>query len=316
MSHILIIGGAGFIGSNAARYFLDKGHEVSVVDTLQLGVRENLDPRVRFFEIADRDMASHADIGTPDYIIHLAGSSSSPMFKDDLKDAYANNILGHASVLEFAHANGVKKVLFASSSSIYGNIGGALKEDMHVVPPNHYSVTKFTQEGISRAFSLETGMPIVAFRFMSVYGPQEEHKGRFANLVSQFVWGMQEGRSPVIYGDGTQTRDFTYVDDIVSAFEKALNSDKGGFEIYNVGTSESHAVRDVIALINSALGTQIEPLFIENPIGANYIMSQESSLEKIERELGYAPTVALGDGIRRLVEVRNQTMRPYRDLSY
>jgi UDP-glucose 4-epimerase len=316
MAHILIVGGAGFIGSNASRYFLDKGHDVTVVDTLELGVKENLDSRTHFFECADRDMVSRSDIGTPDYIIHLAGSSSSPMFKEDLKGSYANNILGHASVLEFAHKVGVKKVLFASSSSIYGNIGGALHEDMHVTPPNHYSVTKFTQEGLSRVFSFETGLPIVGFRFMSVYGPQEEHKGKFANLISQFVWGMQAGKSPVIYGDGSQTRDFTYVDDIVSAFEKAIQSEKGGFEIYNVGTSESYAVKDVIALINEALGTSIAPTFVPNPIGGNYILSQQSSLEKVARELGYRPTVALRDGITRLVEIRKKTMRPYRDLSY
>jgi UDP-glucose 4-epimerase len=314
MPSILITGGAGFIGSNAAEAFRKKGYVVSVLDDLSLGWKENLDPSIRFVKGDVSDSRLLNEIGPVDMLVHLAASSSAPMFQKDLPGSVANNVLGHLSVLEFAKRVGVKKILFASTATLYGNTPGTLSESQEVIPPNYYSVTKRAQEDISRVFSAAEGMEIIAFRFMSVYGPHEEHKGQYANLVSQFMWAMEEGRSPVIYGDGMQTRDFTNVRDIIQAFTLALESEKRfGFTIFNVGTGESFSLIDLVNTLNTALGTAIQPAFIPNPIQSGYILTQQADLSKISRELGYAPTVTLADGIRELVEARK--MNPVRPRS-
>lgn len=313
---ILITGGAGFIGSNAANTFSRAGHTVTVIDNLSLGVLENLDSGILCIEGDVRDVHVLEKAGTPDIIIHLAASSSSPMFADDLSGALSNNILGHVAVLEYAVAVKAKKVLFASTSSVYANNPVPLKETQEVIPTNFYAVSKHAQENISRVFSARHNIPVIAFRFMSVYGPHEEHKGAFANLVSQFIWGMEEGKSPVIYGDGTQTRDFTSVHDLVSAFELAIKKDISGFEIFNVGTSEAISVRELVDIINTERGVVIPATFVENPIPSGYIQNQQADLSKISTVLGYTPQVSLQTGIRELIALRKENAIRPKGLSF
>lgn len=313
---ILITGGAGFIGSNAANTFSQQGHSVTVIDNFSLGVPENLEPDILCIEGDVRDMSVLKKADAPDIIIHLAASSSSPMFTADLSGALSNNILGHVAVLEYAAEVKAKKVLFASTSSVYANNPVPLKETQEVMPTNFYAVSKYAQENISRVFSALHGMPIIAFRFMSVYGPHEEHKGAFANLVSQFIWGMEEGKSPVIYGDGTQTRDFTSVHDLVSAFELAITADISGFEIFNVGTSEAVSVRDLVDIINAERGAVIPATFVENPIPSGYIQNQQADLSKISTILGYTPRVSLQAGIRELIALRKENPIQPKGLSF
>jgi UDP-glucose 4-epimerase len=307
MESVLVTGGAGFVGANACNVLAQEGYRVVALDTLTLGKKDNLDPRVTLIE---GDAGRPEDLrraGSVEYIVHLAASSSSPMFLDQLADSVLNNIRGHLAVLEFARAQGVKKVLFASTSSIYGNNKVPLTEDQNVTPPNFYAVSKHAQEEISAVYHQTYGTEIIGFRFMSVYGPHEEHKGRFANLVSQFIWGMEQGRSPVIYGDGSQTRDFTHVRDVAKAFLLALRTPKRfGSTIFNVGTANAVNMRELVALINKVMGTSVQPSYVTNPIGDSYIASQQADLSKIERELGYAPSVTLEEGIREIVAYRKR----------
>lgn len=317
MSKILITGGAGFIGSNASNILSGEGHEVIAFDNLSLGKRSNLASNVTFVQGNVNNPDDLAAIGSVDYIIHLASSSSAPMFVDNLIGSISNNILGHMYVLEYARSVKVKKVLFASTSSIYGNNPIPLTEDQVVVPPNFYSVTKHSQEEASEVYHQVFGTEIIAFRFMSVYGLHEEHKGKFANLASQFIWGMEQGKKPVIYGDGTQTRDLTNVKDIVQAFKLAIKTDKKfGFSVFNVGTSEAVSMNTLIDIINKARGSQIKPQHIENPIKAGYIQSQQGDIGKISKELGYHPTVTIEEGIREVVEFRKVNPTAPVSLSY
>jgi UDP-glucose 4-epimerase len=137
---------------------------------------------------------------------------------------------------------------------------------------------------------------------MSVYGPNEISKGKFANLVSQFIWDMAEGKSPVVYGDGTQRRDFTHVYDIVQALILAMNSEKKfGSEIFNIGTNKDYSLLEMIELINKAQNTDIKPELIPNPVKEGYVMTQLASLDKVSSELGYKPTISLEEGIKGLV---------------
>ena len=303
MAKILVTGGCGFIGSNFSNLMAKKGHEVTAFDSLYLGVESNLLPGVKFVKGDVKNRADLDKVGDVDYIIHLAASSSAPMFEDDLRGAFENNILGHIDVLNFAKDIKAKKVLFASTSSIYGNNPTPLTEDQTVIPPNYYSVTKFTQEGISRVFSAKHGLEIIAFRFMSVYGPNEGHKKIFANVLSQFIWEMACGRPAVLYGDGKQERDFTNVRDICQGIELAMNTDKRyGFNIFNIGTATAVNLIDLVALINKVMGINIEAQCIENPIKSGYIKTQLAGIDKISTELGFKPSVSLEEGIREIVE--------------
>jgi UDP-glucose 4-epimerase len=304
MAKILVTGGAGFIGSNFCNIMTRKGHDVTAFDNLSLGVKENLIPEVKFVKGDVRNRAELEAVGTGfDYILHLAASSSAPMFKDDLRGSMENNIIGHVDVLNFARDIKVKKVCFASTSSIYGNNPTPLTEDQAVVPPNFYSVTKHAQEETSIVYSKEYDLEIIGFRFMSVYGLNEGHKKKFANVLSQFIWEMAQDRPAVLYGDGTQERDFTNVKDIVQGIELAMLSDKRyGFNVFNIGTATAVNLIDLVTKINAALGKNIPAELIPNPLKGVYIKTQLAGIDKISGELGYKPSVSLEDGIKEIVD--------------
>lgn len=305
MERILITGGAGFIGSNACNILNKRGYEVISLDTLALGREQNLDAGLAFIK---GDVGCKEDlerVGHVDYIIHLAGASSAPMFAENLQESMRNNILGYVTLLEFARTIGVKKVLFASTSSIYGNNPLPLTENQMVVPPNFYSVAKHCLEEISYVYHQVFGTEIIGFRFMSIYGPHEEHKGRFANLVSQFIWGVEQGKQPVIYGDGKQTRDFTNVRDVVSAFALAITSAKQfGFTIFNVGTASSISLQGLVAMISGVIGREIVPIYVPNPVSSGYVLMQQADLSRIEGELDYTPAITLVEGITEIISYR------------
>ncbi len=304
MAKILVTGGAGFIGSNFANAMAKRDHEVVAIDNLSLGVRSNLADEVKFVEgdvNKEEDlMAAGEDF---DFIIHLAASSSAPMFSDDMYWAYQNNICGHIRVMQYAKKIGVKKLLFASTSSIYGNNPVPLTEDQEVVPPNHYSVTKFAQEGASRVFSKAEGLEIIAFRFMSVYGINEDHKKTFANLASQFTWDILKGVGPQLYGDGTQKRDFTNVKDVVQGIELAMNTEKKyGFTIFNIGTNKAITLLELVEIINKVAGTNVKPELVENPVREGYVRTQLADITKISKDLGFKPSVELEIGLKEIID--------------
>lgn len=300
---ILVTGGAGFIGSNFCNAH-SKNYDVVALDNLLLGDPEHLSPDVQFKEGDAADRTTLESLGQFDCIVHFAGTSSAPMFHKNIVDAYRNSILSYLDVLEYASRTGVKKVLYASTSSLYGNTPPPLTEDQPPIPTNHYSVTKIAMEHISACYHrTHPELDIVGFRFMSVYGPHEEHKGIYANLISQFVWAMLRGEPPIIYGDGSQTRDFTNVRDVVQGITLAMETERGlGNDIFNIGTGSSVTVRELVHIINTILSTDIKPHFIENPVKENYVLSQQADITKIRSALGYAPSVSLEEGIRHLVE--------------
>jgi len=304
---VLVTGGLGFIGSNLSAKLVEDGHEVFIIDNLLLGRHENVEKIKDKVTVIEGDVNKEVDldkVGSVDIIFHLAASSSAPMFEKDLKAAYYNNIIGHVSVLKWAKKVGAKKVIYASTSSIYGNNPIPLKESDVVTPPNYYSITKFAQEHTSHVFSRVHGLESIGFRFMSVYGPNEKTKGHFANLVSQFIWDMVKGKAPILYGDGTQRRDFTYVQDIVQALLLAMNTEKRfGSEVFNIGTNKDYSLLEMVEIINKANGTEIKPELIPNPVKEGYVMTQLASLDKVSLELGYKPTVSLEDGIKILVDM-------------
>lgn len=304
MQRILVTGGAGFIGSNFCNINKDK-YEIIALDNLFLGDEGNLDPDIQFIR-GDACKAEDLDKAGPvDYVIHFAGTSSAPMFMgDDFVWAYTNAIQSFASVLEWARKNEAKKVLYASTSSLYGNNPLPLTENQQVTPINHYAVTKMTYEHMARCYNkVYPQMDIIGFRFMSVYGPNEEAKGKYANLISQFCWDFARKRVPVIYGDGTQTRDFTNVRDVVRGMTLAIETDKKlGAEVFNIGTGRATSVNEIAEALEKAFGNGVKAKHIKNPVKEDYVMGQYADISKIKKTLGYEPKVKLEDGIREQVE--------------
>lgn len=299
---ILVTGGAGFIGSHLVEALVEEGHDVIVLDDFSLGKEENLSSVKNYIQIVKGDVRDEIlvkklakDINV---IYNEAAASSSPMFFSNLKDAFSINVNGFINILNAAKENNAK-VIYASTSVVYGNSKLPFREDMEVNPPNFYSASKLSQEHIAKIFSQEYGIDTIGLRYMSVYGPHEKSKGIYANLVSQFLWAMKKGEQPVIYGDGTQTRDFIYVKDVVQANILAMKRGDSS-EIFNVGTGKSISLNELVRILNRILNTNIEPKYVECKV-KNYMMSQQADLTKIRKMLGFNPKYDLEAGIMELL---------------
>ena len=200
------------------------------------------------------------------------------------------------SVFELAKNSGAK-VVFASSSSLYNGLPTPNREDMNVMVTDYYTEARLGIERVAELYHQLYEIDLVGLRFFSVYGPNERAKGIYANIVSQFLWEMRDGRIPVIYGDGEQTRDFTFVSDVVRACILAMEKDVSG--VFNVDTGVSHSFNDVVVALNGVLGTDIEPRYIENPV-KNYVAHTLADLTKVKAALGFSSEYSLEDGIREI----------------
>jgi len=301
---ILVTGGAGFIGSNIANTMSrEKNTAVIAFDDLSLGNPINLSQSVKFVEgsVMDFELTLEASKGC-DYIFHSAAKSSSPMFQDDPREGIEVNALGFMNVMESAKRNHVKKVIFASSSSMYNGLPIPFKESQTIAPKTFYEASFYCREILAKSYYLENGLNSIGLRYFSVYGPNEKHKGKFANNISQFLWNITNGESPTIYGDGTQTRDFTFIDDVVQANILALQSEEKEFGIYNIGTGTETSFSRIVEIINQRLGTDIIATYVDNPI-KNYVQKTKADISLAKSELGYeAKTKSLEDGIAALIK--------------
>ncbi len=298
---ILVTGGAGFIGSNIVEK-LSEEHDVIVLDDLYLGNKKNVDGYHAEFvkgSVMDAELVNKL-CKQCDYVFHNAAMSSSPMFKEQPKLGMEVNVIGFMNVMKAALDNGVKKVVYASTSSMYNGNALPFSENQPITAKTFYEASFRTREIVAQTYYYENNLSSIGLRYFSVYGPRELHKGQYANNISQFLWDMMEGKAPLIYGDGTQRRDFTFVRDVVSANILAMTSNIN-FGIFNVGTSIGTSFNDLIALTNNALGTSIEPRYIENPL-KNYVHDTIADLSLISKSLGYNPQWTLEKGIKFLID--------------
>jgi UDP-glucose 4-epimerase len=298
---VLVTGGAGFIGSSVANALCLEGTEVIAFDDLSLGTSSNLSRAVTFVKgsVMDFDAILNTSKGC-DYIFHSAALSSSPMFKSDPRIGVEVNTIGFMNVMESAKRNSIKKVIFASSSSVYNGQTIPFKESQIISPKTFYEASFYCREVLARSYYLEFGLNSIGLRYFSVYGQNERHKGKYANNISQFLWEMKNGQAPTIYGDGTQTRDFTSVDDVVKANILAAKAEERKFGIYNIGTGIETSFSRVIEIINEVLGTKISATYIDNPI-KNYVYRTKADISLAALELGYQPKCkSPEDGIKAL----------------
>lgn len=297
---MLVTGGAGFIGSNLVDLLVEKGHDVVVVDNLHTGAKENIREFKKDIELIHKDCGdvTSEEVDEIDGIFHMGIYSSSPMYWEDpsLVGEAVNDFL---HMLDLAREKNVKMV-WASSSSIYNGNPTPWREDMPIYVKDYYTEARYSMERLAKLHYDWHGTETIALRFFSVYGPKEKAKGRYANLVSQFLWKMQEGDTPVIYGDGTQTRDFTYVDDVTEAILAAFNAEIE-HDIFNVGTGECYSLNKLVEILNEILETDITPKYVENPI-KGYVQETLTDTTKAKKELGFEASIGLREGIGKLVD--------------
>lgn len=295
----LVTGGAGFIGSNLVEGLLASGEEVVVVDNMHTGSPTNLEGLEGSLKIIK---ASCNELpGTeldPERIYHLGIPSSSPMYRQN-PYLVGEALNGFIAVFELAKKSGAK-VVYASSSSLYSGLLPPHHEDMTIHVTDYYTEARLAMERTAELYKRLFDVGSVGLRFFSVYGPKEEAKKQYANMVSQFLWKMQEGNTPLIYGDGSQTRDFTYVKDVVQAQRLAMKSDYNG--ILNVGTGKAYSFNEVIEILNKKLGLSVKPQYKKNPIN-NYVMHTLADTKKAERVIGFKAIYNLDAGLNSIINV-------------
>lgn len=293
----LVTGGAGFIGSNLVSE-LSKSGSVLVVDNLHTGSESNLELNGNTVTFQKGDSKNVGDLNVnPEKIFHLGIYSASPMYRENpmLVGEVINGMIG---VLELAKKTG-SNVVFASTSSIYNGVEPPHKEDITPGVTDYYTEARIGAERVSELYSKLFGVNVAAMRFFSVYGYHEEAKKGYANLATQFLNSIMKDEKPVIYGDGTQRRDFVFVTDVVDALIRA--SGIKGYDVFNVGYGKNYSLLELVDKLNSILGKNIEPEFIEMPV-KNYVMETLADTTKAEKVLGFKARVTLEDGLHKIAE--------------
>ena len=292
---ILVTGGAGFIGSNLVEA-LAGDNSVTILDNFHTGSMDNLAIKSGDVEVIRMDARDVRSLNQRfDLVYHLGIYSSAPMYRED-PGLVGEVIDGMVAMLEYCRSKG-STLVFASTSSIYSGLKPPHREDMVPLVTDFYTEARISAERLANLYAVLYGVNSAAMRFFSVYGYHEGAKGRYANLITQFLLSMKRGEAPVVYGDGSQRRDFTFVTDVVDALLRA--SSVKGFAAYNVGTGVSYTINDMFNRLNRALGTAIRAKYVPMPV-ANYVMETLADTGKAERELGFRARVSLDEGIAKL----------------
>jgi len=294
---VLVTGGGGFIGSNLANA-LAVDNEVVALDDGYLGTADNVDEAVDYVErsVVEDDLPTDVDV-----VFHLAALSSYAMHEADPTRGARVNVEGFVNVVEQAREDGCDTVVYASTSSIYGDRTELSPEDMPVTVNTGYEASKLARERYAEYFGNHYDLSMAGMRFFSVYQGMEDgaegHKGEYANLIAQFADDIASGDRPVLWGDGTQTRDFTHVDDIVRGLELAADHRLEG--VYNLGTGEQYSLNTLVDRLNEALGTDVAPVYDDNPIPEDvYVHDTCADYSKMEAATGWTPEISFEEGVK------------------
>ena len=304
MASYLVTGGAGFIGSHLAEELLRRGQRVRVVDSLITGKRRNLEPlnNVEFVEgdLADSSVATAAVKGM-DYVLHQAAIPSVPRSVKDPVTSNRANIDASLNVLVAARDAGVRRVVYAGSSSAYGNTPTLPKrEDMPANPLSPYALQKLVAEQYCQLFTRLYGLETVTIRYFNVFGPRQDPGSPYSGVISLFSTALLEGRQPVIYGDGEQTRDFTYIANVVDGVLRACEAADASGEVINVATGGRVSLNELLRTMNRIVGTNIEAIHKESREGD--VRDSQADISKARRLLGYTPLIHLEEGLRRTLD--------------
>jgi UDP-glucose 4-epimerase len=302
MSLYLVTGGAGFIGSHLVEALLARGASVRVVDNFSSGRRENVPAGVEVVEgdLADAAIAARAVAGCT-YVLHQAAIPSVPRSVQDPVGTHHANVDATLQVLVAARDAGVRRLVFAGSSSTYGNSAVLPKrEDMRPAPITPYALQKYVGEQYCQMFTSLYGLETVTTRYFNVFGPRQAPASPYSGVISLFIKSMLAGQAPLIHGDGRQTRDFTYVANVVDGVLRAATTDGVSGEVINVATGGRISLLELARSLRLLTGATVEPSF--GPAREGDVKDSQADIFKARKMLGYEPTVPFEEGLRTTVE--------------
>jgi nucleoside-diphosphate-sugar epimerase len=301
MPTYLVTGGAGFIASHIVDELVRRGERVRVLDNLSTGKRTNLAAaidRVEFVEGDIRDLETvRGAMQGVDYVLHQAALPSVPRSVADPMTSHEVNATGTLNVLIAARDAQVKRVVYASSSSVYGNSPTLPKdEEMPTNPLSPYAVSKLAGENYCRAFCLLYKVPTVALRYFNVFGPRQDPTSQYSAVIPKFIRALSRGEPPTIHGDGLQSRDFTYVANVVQANLLACEKDGAVGQVMNVACGEAHTLLDLYRDLGALMSRSVTPIFAEPRVGD--VKHSLAAIERAESLLGYQPRVGWRAGLQ------------------
>jgi UDP-glucose 4-epimerase len=305
MRTALVTGGAGFIGSHIAEALVRRGDRVRVLDNLSTGFLANLDSirdRIEFIEgdIVDAPVVARAVEGV-DCVFHQAALASVPRSMERPLDTNAACVTGTVTLLDAARRAGVRRVVYASSSSIYGDQPASSKrEDDLPAPISPYGAAKLAAEYYCRAFAASFPLETVAVRYFNVFGPRQDPGSPYSAVIPLFITAILSGRQPMIYGDGLQSRDFTFVANVAAGNLLAADAPGVSGRVFNVAMGRTTNLLELLAALNGLLGTQVKPQHAPPRVGD--VRESMADIAMARRDLGYEPQVSFEEGLARSIE--------------
>jgi UDP-glucose 4-epimerase len=301
----LVTGGAGFIGSHIATALVERGDEVRVFDNLSSGSRMNLAHLGSNAELVEGDVLDAAAVARAvegvGVIFHEAALASVPRSVEKPLDTHAVCVTGTLHILEAARKAGVRRLVFAGSSSVYGNQPAMSKRETDVLSPlSPYAAAKMAGEAYCHSFTAVYGLETVVLRYFNVFGPRQDPNSEYSAVIPKFVALMLRGKRPTVFGDGQQSRDFTYVEDVVRGNLLAAESANAVGRVFNIACGRQQSLLQLIDSINAALGTSIEPEFA--PSRAGDVRESLADISAAREAFGYEPQVDFDEGLRRSIE--------------
>jgi UDP-glucose 4-epimerase len=300
MASYLVTGGAGFIGSHLVEELVRRGQDVRVVDNLVTGARANLAgvaDRIEFVlgDLADPDVAGRAVDGM-NYVLHQAAIPSVPRSVTEPIRCHRANVDATLNLLVAARDARVRRVVYAGSSSVYGNAAALPKrEDMAADPLSPYALQKLVSEQYARMFTSLYGLDTVTTRYFNVFGPRQDPSSPYSGVISLFIRAFLDGRAPMIHGDGRQTRDFTYVANVVDGVLKACHASGVGGGVFNVATGGRISLNQLCRVLQQLTSSSIEPVF--GPPRVGDVRDSQADITLARERLSYEPTVSLEEGL-------------------
>ena len=302
MANYLVTGGAGFIGSHISEELVKRGHRVRVVDNFVTGYQHNLREGVEFVkgDLADPDVAASA-VKDMEYVLHQAAIPSVPRSVDRPVESHRANVDAMLNLLIASRDAGIKRLVFAGSSSVYGDTEVLPKtETMPTNPLSPYALQKLTSEMYGQMFTRLYGFETVTTRYFNVFGPRQDPSSPYSGVISLFIKALHEGTTPVIYGDGEQTRDFTYVTNVVDGVIRSAETPGVGGQVFNVATNSRISLNQLLDTLKKIFGSNVQPIYKE--VRSGDVRDSQADITKARQMLGYQPIVGLEEGLRETVK--------------
>jgi UDP-glucose 4-epimerase len=314
----LVTGGAGFIGSHLVRFFLERGERVRVLDNFSTGKRENLSEVEGRIELVQGSLSSPKDVEAAvegvDFVLHQAAIPSVPRSVEFPLESHESNATGTLRLLRQAAEAGVRRLVYASSSSVYGANPTLPKvESMPTEPMSPYAVSKLSAEQYAVVFHRLYGLETVSLRYFNVFGPRQDPNSPYSGVVSRFIDAITSGSQPTIHGDGEQTRDFTYVENVARANFAATEKPEAAGSVYNIGCATRVSVNELWQVMAELSGSKLEPRYAPSRPGD--VPHSLADIGRARKDLGFEPAVDLREGLRRTLSYYGILRDPGNDVA-